>query len=75
MSARSPGIPTVALTLSRGFFGRGDMQEDFEKKAFALKKGEVSGAVETASGVHLIQRWDDLGMPHDDANNTQHRLE
>ncbi|TVY50401.1 Peptidyl-prolyl cis-trans isomerase ssp-1, partial [Lachnellula cervina] len=39
-----------------GFFGRGDMQKEFEEAAFRLKPGEVSGVVETASGLHLIQR-------------------
>jgi peptidyl-prolyl cis-trans isomerase NIMA-interacting 1 len=45
------------LTCSRGFFGRGDMQKEFEEASFALKPGEVSGIVETASGVHLIERF------------------
>ncbi|MCJ1368920.1 Peptidyl-prolyl cis-trans isomerase NIMA-interacting protein 1 [Loxospora ochrophaea] len=39
-----------------GFFGRGDMQKEFENAAFALKPGEVSHVVVSASGVHLIER-------------------
>jgi NIMA-interacting peptidyl-prolyl cis-trans isomerase 1 len=43
-----------------GFFGRGDMQKEFEEAAFQLKPGEVGNVVETASGLHLIQRSDDF---------------
>ncbi|KAJ9191996.1 hypothetical protein DTO166G4_6077 [Paecilomyces variotii] len=39
-----------------GFFGRGEMQKEFEDAAFALQPGQVSGIVETASGLHLIER-------------------
>lgn len=39
-----------------GFFGTGDMQKEFEDAAFQLRIGEVSEIVETASGLHLIQR-------------------
>jgi NIMA-interacting peptidyl-prolyl cis-trans isomerase 1 len=39
-----------------GVFGRGQMQRQFEEAAFALKVGELSGPVESDSGVHLILR-------------------
>jgi len=39
-----------------GFFGHGDMQKEFEEAAFQLKPGEMSHVVETASGLHLIER-------------------
>ena len=40
-----------------GYFGKGDMQKEFEDAAFKLNPGEVSGVVETASGLHLIERY------------------
>ncbi|KAF3113613.1 protein kinase ssp1 [Orbilia oligospora] len=40
-----------------GYFGRGDMQKEFEDASFALLPGEMSGIVETASGLHLIERY------------------
>jgi NIMA-interacting peptidyl-prolyl cis-trans isomerase 1 len=53
------------------------MQREFELAAFALQKGEVSARVETASGVHLIQRWDHIHMSRYILilTITQHRLE
>lgn len=39
-----------------GYFGRGDMQKEFEDAAFGLRPGEMSSIVETASGLHLIER-------------------
>ncbi|KAI5465348.1 hypothetical protein BGZ63DRAFT_102500 [Mariannaea sp. PMI_226] len=39
-----------------GYFSKGDMQKEFEDAAFGLQPGQVSGIVETASGLHLIER-------------------
>ncbi len=38
-----------------GFFRRGQMAAAFEETAFALERGEISGPVETAFGVHIIR--------------------
>lgn len=40
-----------------GYFGKGDMQKEFEVAAFALEPGQLSDVVETASGLHLIERY------------------
>ena len=39
-----------------GPFGRGAMQKPFEDGTFALNIGEMSGIVDTDSGLHLILR-------------------
>ncbi|CCG80790.1 Peptidyl-prolyl cis/trans isomerase [Taphrina deformans PYCC 5710] len=64
--AGGPSLSDVAVTESDcssarkggdlGFFGRGEMQKPFEEAAYALQVGEMSGVVETDSGVHLIMR-------------------
>lgn len=44
-----------------GWFGRGAMVKPFEDTVFALKKGEISGVVESDFGFHVIQLDDVRG--------------
>ncbi len=37
-------------------FGPGQMQAEFENAAFALQVGEMSGLVDSDSGIHIILR-------------------
>jgi len=43
--------------ICRGFFAKGEMQKEFEDAAFALQPGSMSGIIESASGLHLIERY------------------
>ncbi len=47
--------PSAALGGDLGFIRRGEVEPAFEKAAFALRPGEVSGPVRTPFGIHLIR--------------------
>ena len=53
--------PSGAEGGSLGWFGRGMMVPEFDKCAFEMKKGEVSGVVSTQFGYHIIYKADEKG--------------
>lgn len=53
-----------------GYMGKGELDPEYAKAAFSLKKGQVSKIVESQFGFHLIQLID----RRDDRVNTRHIL-
>ena len=41
-----------------GYFTKGDMEEEFEKQAMALGRGQISGIISTPYGFHIIKVTD-----------------
>lgn len=68
MYSQDPGSAKKGGEL--GFYGRGQLYPEFEAVAFKLKEGEISNALETEAGYHIIQMIERKG----DYINVRHIL-
>jgi preprotein translocase subunit SecD len=55
--SQEPGASQTGGDL--GWFGKGMMVPEFENAAFALKKGDISGVVESPFGFHIVYKTDE----------------
>ena len=55
IAGKESACPSKAQGGKLGNFPRGQMDPEFEKAAFSLKQGEISGVVRTRFGYHLIR--------------------
>jgi peptidyl-prolyl cis-trans isomerase D len=58
-----------------GFFGKGAMVKPFEEAVYGLKKGEISGLVQSEFGFHIIQLTDIKSASTSDFNQLRPVLE
>jgi peptidyl-prolyl cis-trans isomerase D len=57
-----------------GFFGRGQLDPDFEEGAFALKEGELSSPIKSVYGYHVVKREVDITPFEEQADEIRETL-
>lgn len=57
-----------------GFFGRGQLDPDFEEAAFALEEDELSGPVKSVFGYHVVKREADVPAFEEQADEIREML-
>lgn len=57
-----------------GFFGRGQVDPDFEEGAFALEEGELSGPIKSVYGYHVVKREADVPAFEEQAEEIREML-
>lgn len=55
LAAKYSEDPTAKTGGDLGFFQKGELDPEFEKAAFSLKIGEISGVIQSQFGFHLIK--------------------
>lgn len=55
LAAKYSEDPTAKTGGDLGFFQKGELDPEFEKAAFGLKVGEISGVIQSQFGFHLIK--------------------
>ena len=63
LAKNNSDCPSKEMGGDLNFFGRNSMAKPFEKAAYALKKGDISGVVETQFGYHIIKKTDEREGP------------
>lgn len=75
LAKKESGCPSASVGGDLGYFGKGQMVPQFEKAAFEMKTGDISGIVETSFGYHIIKVTDKKAAGTVDFKEVKPRIE
>lgn len=75
LAKKESGCPSASVGGDLGYFGKGQMVPAFEKAAFEMKAGDISGIVETSFGYHIIKVTDKKAAGSIDFKEAKPRIE